>query len=577
MSKLKKPWHGVDVSDHQGVIDWDNLIKEQQIDFAIIRTSWGTEGLDKQFKNNIEACIRLNIPFGVYHYSYIGDGIENYSGEERRNLLHDQAISEAKFFLNVIAPYEFYLDLPVFMDIEDDSRNKYLGQLTNEELNFVVTTFCNFMGSRNYLTGIYANKSWLDNKLNYVDLANGREDVRGVYDVWVAEWTGINNGEQHSDKSNYKQVHYIWQYTSQKKTNCTSGTKNLDCNLCYVDYPALLETNGLNGRWATGFVDLIKQASNNRWLQIKKGNDTTKYLIGEEPFWMFKDNHGRIVKGWVASGDKWYFTRPDVGVMLKGLQQIDGDIYYLDYTTGAMASNCWLDTVNGIRYARPNGKFARNIPGQAFIKWRINDKDVTFDPSGDIYEDKAMLAQCKYAPECLDENGNVINLVCDPTPIKVEKPDVPEPQPEPEPIEPEKPIETYICKVYDVYGLDSREKHLQSSKVFKQGDKFHLEFFNKLEENLKLEYVKIFQYDNNKELFIEIDTKEILTYDRIIVENDSMPATDVEIVAYYSHVDTPVEPSEPTVPEDDDKRNKWLIALFTAILAGIVWLISLFA
>lgn len=673
MSKLKKPWHGVDVSDHQGIIDWDSLIKEQQIDFAIIRTSWGTEGLDKQYKNNIEACIRLGIPFGVYHYSYTGDGIEKYNGQERRALLHDQAISEAKFFLNTIAPYEFYLGLPVFMDIEDDSRNKYLGQLTNEELNFVVTTFCDFMGSRNYLTGIYANKNWLDNKLNYFDLSQGRDDVRGVYDVWVAEWIGNNDGEQHANKSTYKQVHTIWQYTSQKKTNCTTGTKNLDCNLCYVDYPKLLETNGLNGRWAEGFIDLIKTAPNNRWLQIEKGNETTKYLVGTEPFWIFKDSNGGLVKGWIASGNKWYFTRPDIGVMIKGLQQIDGDIYYLDYTTGAMASNCWLDTVNGIRYARPNGKFAKNTPGQAFIKWRINGEDITFDPAGGIYEDKAMLAQCKYAPECLDANGNVINLVCDPTPIKVVKPEVVEPS-EPEPdddgyiyncvinaidntslkllreinnglvhnkdkiefpisfliyndikylpckvsikskhlndehfiekenfdvkendvfryivddehliidiyykeVEPVKPTEVYIYKVYEIID-NSSEKHLISSKIFQQGDSLYLEIKNKLDENLKLEYVKIYQYDKTRELFVEVNSKDLLVDNKIVISNDFLPATDIEIVAHYSHVKAPVEPDKPIVPDTPNQSNKWVVALVTAILAGIVWLISLFA
>lgn len=673
MSKLKKPWHGIDVSDHQGIIDWDSLIKEQQIDFAIIRVTLGTSLLDEQYKNNIEACIRLDIPFGVYHYSYIGDGIENYSGQERRALLHDQAISEAKYFLEKIAPYEFYLGLPVFMDVEDNYKNKYLGQLTKEELNFVVTTFCDFVGSRNYLIGIYAGRNWLNNKLDYYDLSQGKDDVRGVYDVWVADYTGAeNNGNQNTEKSLYPKVHTIWQYTSKKETKCTSEKKQLDCNLCYVDYPKLLETNGLNGRWAEGFIDLIKTAPNNRWLQIEKGNETTKYLVGTEPFWIFKDSNGGLVKGWIASGNKWYFTRPDIGVMLKGLQQIDGDIYYLDYTTGAMASNCWLNTVNGIRYARPNGKFAKNTPGQAFIKWKINGEDVTFDPAGNIYEDKAMLAQCKYAPECLDANGNVINLVCEPTPIRVVKPEVVEPS-EPEPDddgyiytcvinaiddnnsklikelsnrlthhkdkiefklstlthedkkylpykviikskhlddkhfivkeilfvnendrfeymvdnehlivdihykeEPIKPVETYICKVYE--NIDnSFDKHLKESKVFQQGDTLSFEFKDKLEDDLELEFIDIFHYDDNRKRFVLVNTRKKILEDKIILENNSAPNTDIEIVAHYSHVETPVEPDKPIVPDTPNQSNKWVVALVTAILAGIVWLISLFA
>ena len=62
----------IDVSKHQGIIDWDK-VKKFGIEGAIIRCGFGsnkTVNDDSQFKRNIEECIRLDIPCGVYLYSY---------------------------------------------------------------------------------------------------------------------------------------------------------------------------------------------------------------------------------------------------------------------------------------------------------------------------------------------------------------------------------------------------------------------------------------------------------------------------------------------------------------------------
>ena len=63
---------GIDVSQYQGVIDWEKV--KGHIDFAIIRCGYGQdiEGQDdRMFKRNADECTRLNIPFGVYLYSYV--------------------------------------------------------------------------------------------------------------------------------------------------------------------------------------------------------------------------------------------------------------------------------------------------------------------------------------------------------------------------------------------------------------------------------------------------------------------------------------------------------------------------
>ena len=57
---------GIDVSEHNGILDWD-AIKKGGIEFAIIRSSWGHFEEDKQFRRNVRECERVKMPYGLYH------------------------------------------------------------------------------------------------------------------------------------------------------------------------------------------------------------------------------------------------------------------------------------------------------------------------------------------------------------------------------------------------------------------------------------------------------------------------------------------------------------------------------
>lgn len=64
--------YGIDVSQHQGVINWDAV--KGKIDFAILHLGWignhNNHTLDTQFERNYSECTRLGIPVGVYVYCY---------------------------------------------------------------------------------------------------------------------------------------------------------------------------------------------------------------------------------------------------------------------------------------------------------------------------------------------------------------------------------------------------------------------------------------------------------------------------------------------------------------------------
>ena len=59
---------GIDVSEHNGTIDWQS-VKDAGIDFAILRVGFAgdTSGgrLDNYFRRNVSECERLGIPYGV--------------------------------------------------------------------------------------------------------------------------------------------------------------------------------------------------------------------------------------------------------------------------------------------------------------------------------------------------------------------------------------------------------------------------------------------------------------------------------------------------------------------------------
>ena len=61
---------GVDVSRHQGIIDWDKFLEDEHSDFAIIRAGFGKNNIDAQAVRNVAECERLGIPYGLYWFSY---------------------------------------------------------------------------------------------------------------------------------------------------------------------------------------------------------------------------------------------------------------------------------------------------------------------------------------------------------------------------------------------------------------------------------------------------------------------------------------------------------------------------
>ena len=198
---------GIDVSKHQGTIDW----RKVKTDFAIIRAGYGKliSQKDSQFEKNYAGCKSNGIPCGAYWYSYA--------------MSEAEAKQEAKICLEAIAGKAF--EFPIYFDIEE-SKQFNLGKA---KCTAIAKAFLETVEKAGYWVGLYSSKYALE---SYFD-----ESLRKRYAVWVAHYN-VN-------KTTYRGDYGMWQHSSTGSVSGISG--NVDMNYCYVDYPTAIKKAKLNG------------------------------------------------------------------------------------------------------------------------------------------------------------------------------------------------------------------------------------------------------------------------------------------------------------------------------------------
>ena len=186
----------IDVSYHNGTIDWWKIRNQAEVDAAIIRVAYrgyGTGALvnDTEYINNINGAIANGIPFGIYVYS--------------QAINTSEAIEEADRAISIANQYKGKITLPIVIDTEYTDawengkrigRADYLTRFTRTD---IVKAFVERVTASGYEPMIYASKSFLMNNLNMNELSN--------YKLWVAQYYDYCT---YPDTSNI----YMWQYTS---------------------------------------------------------------------------------------------------------------------------------------------------------------------------------------------------------------------------------------------------------------------------------------------------------------------------------------------------------------------------
>lgn len=211
--------YGIDVSSHQGLIDWQRI--KSTIDFAIIRAGYGLSTYDSQAERNASQCELYEIPYGLYWFSYAKNPQEA-----------EQEADSLKMFMRYHRPY-----YPVYFDFEDDSL-RYTGIDKGDRtlISDIANAFCNRVersGENGCYVGIYTNSDWLINVF--------QPSLFERYDKWLAHWKSkaINNIFQIPFAS------HMWQCTSEGVLTNGIGAK-VDIDLCDYDYPTLIAERGLN-------------------------------------------------------------------------------------------------------------------------------------------------------------------------------------------------------------------------------------------------------------------------------------------------------------------------------------------
>ena len=175
--------YGVDVSEYQGVIDWD-MVKASGISFACMRSTKKNGSIDKMFEKNLQACMEKGIDYSCYKYAYA--------------LTHDQARMEADSVINLLGDRK----IPIWYDMEDSS----LTTLGKDSIEGIALSFIGECKEAGFEVGIYCNKNWYDNYIS--------DYLKKKYMFWVARY-GKNTGQlDEKYKPTGKNV-IAWQYTSK--------------------------------------------------------------------------------------------------------------------------------------------------------------------------------------------------------------------------------------------------------------------------------------------------------------------------------------------------------------------------
>lgn len=201
---------GIDVSKWQGIVDFEK-VRGAGYGFVIINAGYGRyiSQKDGYFEDNYRKAKAAGLDIGAYWYSYAVSARE--------------AAQEAEVFMQAVKGKAF--EYPLCFDIEDSSQRG----LSNSVIGDMVDSFCGALEKSGYYAAVYSYADFLTRKVPV--------QCRRKYDVWVAAHDVA--------KPPYDMSYGMWQYTSTGRVNGVKG--DCDCDMSYMDYPAIMKEKGLNG------------------------------------------------------------------------------------------------------------------------------------------------------------------------------------------------------------------------------------------------------------------------------------------------------------------------------------------
>lgn len=204
-------FNGIDVSRHQGTIDWNSV--KPNIDFAIIRAGFGKNNIDAKARRNVSECERLGIPYGLYWFSYA---------------LHpEMAKKEAEYLIEFIGEHK--PEYPIVYDFEYDTVTHATKNGVSINRQFVLDCteeFCRTLEEHRFYAMFYTN--W-----DYYQRYYQASKVTEKYDMWYARYA----------ESPGRAV-TLWQKSDSGKISGINGRVDLDQT--ERNYPFIIKRAMLN-------------------------------------------------------------------------------------------------------------------------------------------------------------------------------------------------------------------------------------------------------------------------------------------------------------------------------------------
>lgn len=188
---------GMDVSTHQGEIDWQ-AVADSGVDFAILRVGYrgATAGKlyeDDCFAKNLSGAKAAGLQIGVYFFS--------------QAINEQEAAEEARYACELLRGEK--LQLPIFFDWEYlEGRVPNPGLLPMTEC---AIAFCEAVEEQGYEAGVYFNQ---DYGYNYLNLRELQE-----YTLWLAEYGSVPS---------FFYLYHCVQYTDDGRVPGIDGPVDLD-------------------------------------------------------------------------------------------------------------------------------------------------------------------------------------------------------------------------------------------------------------------------------------------------------------------------------------------------------------
>ena len=187
--KYVRQFRVIDISTHNGDIDWNTVKNSGQVDAVILRIGYGNRWLDSRFLQNKAELERLGIPYSVYLFGYAENS--------------NEALQESNFFINAIRNNNVKIAsniLPIYYDLESwtiNSTGESSNNISQDAYGQIITTFIdNTEKNLCIKTRVYSNKNYIETRF---------PDYAKNYATWVAQW---------SNQLTYTGPYEGWQYTS---------------------------------------------------------------------------------------------------------------------------------------------------------------------------------------------------------------------------------------------------------------------------------------------------------------------------------------------------------------------------